>query len=219
MRISGILFLAGALTGWAAEPALTFSMLDKDILCIRASQVTESFPAQVQTATPTNPVSGMVLDLRFADGEKGISTGKLFSAKSAPLIVLVNARTQGGAAELAGRLQTEGRAILIGIAAPSAPFHPDISVATQIEDEVAYQANPFEPATTNPAPATLNHRLLPFVDHTSEAELVRRRVKDGDDNAAETPRSAPPKPVIHDPALARAVDLLQALAVLPKYRS
>jgi hypothetical protein len=51
---------------------------------------------------------------------------------------------------------------------------------------------------------------------TSEAQLVRERSKDGDadDNFAPTLRAAPPQPVIRDPALARAVDLIEGLAVV-----
>jgi hypothetical protein len=57
--------------------------------------------------------------------------------------------------------------------------------------------------------------LLGFVDHTSEADLVRKRIKDGEsDGAIATPRAEPPQPVIRDPALARAVDLVKALAAL-----
>jgi hypothetical protein len=52
------------------------------------------------------------------------------------------------------------------------------------------------------------------VDHTSEAELVRKRVKDGDETDAASPRAEPPQPVVRDPALARAIDLLKALAAL-----
>ena len=59
------------------------------------------------------------------------------------------------------------------------------------------------------------NELLAFVDHTSEADLVRKRIKDGeDDGEATQPRVEPPQPVIRDPALARAVDLLKALAAL-----
>ena len=63
------------------------------------------------------------------------------------------------------------------------------------------------------------NNLLAIVDHTSEAELVRKRIKDGDEGGdLPTPRAEPAQPVIRDPALARAVDLLKALAVLHKPR-
>jgi hypothetical protein len=58
------------------------------------------------------------------------------------------------------------------------------------------------------------------VDHMTEAELVHRKIKDGEDASDEmlSPRPAPPQPVIRDPALARAVDLLKALAILQPVR-
>ena len=58
------------------------------------------------------------------------------------------------------------------------------------------------------------NEFFPFVDHTSEADLVRKRVKDGDDDDTATPRLEPSQPVIRDPALARALDLFKALAAL-----
>ena len=60
--------------------------------------------------------------------------------------------------------------------------------------------------------------MLPFVDHMSEAELVRKKIKDGEGEDSPAPRTEPATPVIRDPALARAVDLLKALAILPKQR-
>ena len=49
----------------------------------------------------------------------------------------------------------------------------------------------------------------------NEAELVRERregaTMDADDNARE---AEPDKPVVHDPVLARALDLLKGLAVV-----
>jgi hypothetical protein len=54
----------------------------------------------------------------------------------------------------------------------------------------------------------------------SEAELVRKQIKDGeeDGSAVPSPHGEPASPVIRDPELARAVDLLKALAVLGKAR-
>jgi hypothetical protein len=61
---------------------------------------------------------------------------------------------------------------------------------------------------------------VPYIDHTSEADLVREKIKDGDEDENTAPvRVAPAKPVIRDPALARAVDFLKALAVLQPERA
>jgi hypothetical protein len=90
--------------------------------------------------------------------------------------------------------------------------------------------------------------LLPFVDRISEADLVRQRQKDGkligasgfhtrdmdlpgprlirrpggnnagDEDSAPTRAAEPQKPVIRDPVLARAVDLIKGLAVVHQSR-
>ena len=80
--------------------------------------------------------------------------------------------------------------------------------------------NPYaRPAAKTPRALSGTNSLLAFVDHTSEAELVRKRIKDGDDDGSATmPRVEPAQPVIADPALARAVDLLKTLAALQKSR-
>ena len=71
-------------------------------------------------------------------------------------------------------------------------------------------------ATNDAVSLAATNDLLPFVDHLSEADLVRQKVKDGEDDEDAEPaeRPTPPKPVIRDPVLARAVDLLKGLAVV-----
>ena len=75
------------------------------------------------------------------------------------------------------------------------------------------------PDETNSPAATNN--LLPFVDYTSEADLVRAKTKDGDgDENLPPPRKAGPQtPFIRDPVLARAVDLIKGLAIIRVPRS
>jgi len=119
------------------------------------------------------------------------------------------------AAELALHLRVAKLGVLIGSSNGTAPIAPDISVAVNAEDEKQFLANPFATPTTNGAPVA-KAELLSFVDHMTEAELVRKRIKDGEDPGDEdvTPRPAPLQPIIRDPSLARAVDLVKALAVL-----
>ncbi|MGD0746105.1 MAG: hypothetical protein ABSA45_13210, partial [Verrucomicrobiota bacterium] len=103
--------------------------------------------------------------------------------------------------------------------------------------------NPYAaPATNEIAALPGVISFLPWVDHTSEADLVRQQQqnmtridlinppspfgparsqihKNGDDNNNDddsVPPSAvrPQKPVIRDPVLARAVDLIKGLAIL-----
>jgi len=206
-----ILVLAGFAAN-AAEPELKVFLLDNGVACVRTVSVTDALTGQLQ-AELTNQNSGLVLDLRFAGGPKNLLPADVLPAQKTALVVLVNTETRGAAADWAAQLRANDRAILIGGTNVTGKIAPDITVAVTGEQERKFQLNPFASfddhvTTTNSAD------LLPFIDHTSEAELVRRRVKDGDDTAAEVPRSAPAQPVIHDPALARALDLFKALAVL-----
>lgn len=212
-----ILILAATLSllrAEAVEPSLKVIPLENDVICVRVSHVTADFARELQGSL-TNKVTGLVLDLRFADGEKGVEVKNVPLPGRKPVVVLVNSQTAGAAAELATTLRAEHRAILIG--ATNAGIKPDITLTVTNEQDRVFQDNPYATAE-KPAAATGNRDLLPFVDHTSEAELVRRRTKDGDDDAAISPRSQPEKPVIRDPALARAVDLLTALAILKPVR-
>jgi hypothetical protein len=76
-------------------------------------------------------------------------------------------------------------------------------------------------APNNSLSAIVTNNLLSFVDHTSEADLVRQKVKDGDHPMASPlpPASKEPqKPVIEDPVLARALDLIKGLAIVHESR-
>ncbi len=219
MNKCAILFLAAALAAGAAEPAVKISVLENNVLCVRASRVPENFPEQIRAAAPTNRLAGTVLDLRFAD-DAATNAADYFTGQKSPLVILVNSRTRGAAAALAAQLRATVAAIVIGSTNPPGIISPDIAVAVSMDDEKKFQEDPYFKAAARPSralPGTNN--LLAFVDHTSEAELVRKRIKDGDeDGEITTPRAEPSQPVIADPALARAVDLLKALAVLHKAR-
>ncbi len=211
-----ILLLTMAGLASAAEPLLQISRLDNGVDCARFDSVTDTLMGQLQTAL-TNQTSGLVLDLRFAGGSKNVARPDFLFAPKMPLIVLVNSQTHGAAAELAAQLRTAQRAILIGGADVTGAIAPDITLTVTSEQEKKFQADPFATFKTNSL-TSATQDLLPFIDHTSEAELVRRRVKDGSDAVSEAPRPAPAQPVIRDPALARAVDLCKALAVLKPAR-
>ena len=167
----------------------------------------------------TNKIIGTVLDLRFADGDDlaaAKAAADLFAAKKLPLAILVNSETRGAAAALATDLRAARDGLVLGGAA--AELKPDIAVTVKTADEKQFLENPYAaPAAgeTNASAAT-NGNLATFIDHTSEADLVREKIKDGDqDEDSLPPRpTEPQKPYIHDPALARAVDLIKALAVV-----
>ena len=207
----------------AADAVPSATIFEGRVLCIRVAQLTDKFPSQFQSLQPTNKVAGMVLDLRLADGDAAAVSAaeKIISAQKSPLVILVNDRTRGGAAELAARLRAEKLGVVIGSANVTGEISPDIAVAVNAEDEKKFLENPFATATTNaPLTTAVKNELLPFVDHMTEAELVHRKIKDGEDAGEETltPRAAPAQPVIRDPMLARAVDLLKALAILKPTR-
>jgi len=216
MNWVAISFFAAGLTAArlvAAESSAT-SVLDGNLLCIRAARLPGDLAAQLPVVWPTNGISGAILDLRFAGGGKNrFSGGAFLTDKKLPLILLVNGQTRGGATELAAQLRAGGQCVVIG---PTnfTGLTPDIVVTASSEADKRFQEDPFAPSPASGDALAATNDLLPFIDHTSEADLVSKRVKDGDETAAEAPRAAPAQPVIRDPALARAVDLLKALAVL-----
>jgi len=216
MKKCVILFLALSSLGAPSRAAdADLSLLANTLLRVRVNQLTENLPDQLRAAEPTNPVTGIILDLRFASGGNATAAADYFTHKKLPLAILVNSQTQDAAARLAAQLRAAGCGIVIGSTSAAEKISPDIPVVASLADEKKFEENPFAMSATNSAvawPATNN--LLSFVDHTSEEELVRQKVKDGEEDAsAPSPRAAPPQPVIRDPALARAVDFLQALAV------
>ena len=207
----------------AAETApLVASWLENDVLRLRIEHLTGNFPTQWHAVQPTNPPSGLILDLRAADSEKNITApgGGFFAGQKSPVIILVNSQTCGAAAAWAADLRKTGGGILVGSTDfNNGQIRPDIFISVSSADEKNFLADPYyKPAPLkNPALSATNE-FLPFVDHTSEADLVRKRVKDGEEDTSDTPRTLPAQPVIRDPALARAVDLLKALAVLKQSR-
>lgn len=213
MNKFAILLLATVLSASAAEPALKVSLLEKNILCIRATQIPDDFAEQLQSSLPTNQLSGAVLDLRFADGSQTVSTENFPLGQKFPLVILVNGETSGGAAELATKLRAENQGIIIGSTNATSKVTPDIVVAEDSATEKMFQQNPFaRPPESHAGLAATNNDLLPLVDHMNEAELVRKHAKDGDLDEPNLPRVEPKQPVIRDPELARAADLLKALA-------
>ena len=103
---------------------------------------------------------------------------------------------------------------------------PDIAVSVSPDDERLFLKNPgaLPAESTNNAGVTTND-WLSFMGHTSEADLVRGKIKDGNGdftpvhtNSVLTHTAEPQKPVIRDPALARALDLIKGLAIVRESR-
>ena len=212
-----LFFLISSVIVPARAAETEVSVLETNVLRVRVNQLTENFAGQLRAATPTNALIGSILDLRATAGDNEETTlaAGCFSTSKLPLVILVDRATGGAAAALAKRLRAMGIGLIIGEANERIP--PDITVAMRAADEKIFLQNPYALTATNPAAAlALTNDLLPYVDHTSEADMVRKRIKDGEDDsdATNTPRVQPAQPIIRDPVLARAVDLLKALAIL-----
>jgi hypothetical protein len=198
------------------------AILENDAAYLRVAHVGKNLPEEIQSAqtalAATNKIAGTVLDLRFADGDdldSAKAVENLFASKKLPLAVLINGETRGAAIELASDLR-EARAGLI-FGNPAKNLQPDISIPVKADEEKKFLENPFGtlPQSETNSSASTND-FASFVDHTSEADLVREKIKDGDeDEDSAPPRPVePPKPFIRDPVLARAVDLIKGLAIV-----
>jgi hypothetical protein len=197
------------------------SILENNVAYLRVSEVQKNLAGEIQSAenllAATNKIAGTVLDLRFADGDDSAAAkmaADLFASKKLPLAILVNGETRGAAATLATDLREANDGLIFG---NSTEIKPDIAVTVKVADEKMYFENPYAAlAQTETNSVTGTNNFSPFIDHTSEADLVRAKIKDGDqdENTMPSRPTEPPKPFIHDPVLARAVDLIKALAVV-----
>ncbi len=205
---------------------MSCSLLENNVLRLRVPHLTgnfaeQDFLAEQAITKTTGKLAGIILDLRSADGDEAglVSATNHFANQKRPLVILVNGRTRGAAAALAVDLRAAGDGLLVGSTNFSGAVKPDIAVAVAAEDELKFLADPFYvPIAAKPDSPADTNSIAEFVDHTSEADLVRQRVKDGEQADAATPRAKPSQPVIRDPALARALDFFKGLAALHQTR-
>jgi hypothetical protein len=212
---------------WSAQISaradlLKSSVLENDTLYLRVGEVGKNLSEEIQSAqnalVATNKIAGTVLDLRFASGDDLASekaAENLFVLRKLPLAILINAETRGAAVELANDLREAKAGLIFGEAAKG--LQPDISVPVKAGDEKIFLENPFGTlAQSETNSVTSTNSFLSFVDHTTEADLVREKIKDGDqdEDSAQPPNAELQKPFIRDPVLARAVDLIKGLAVV-----
>ena len=231
--------VAGAASGSDAVPgndaALTkYQLLESNVAYLRVARVTTALPDAMSSAINASPgrtpLAGTVLDLRYAEGDDSnavAAVARWFSSRKEPLAILVNSETRGAATTLAAALRADRDGLIFG--SPNSAIRPDIAVTVRTNDEKVFFENPYTP--TNGVASLDTNNSLPFVDHTSEADLVRARVKDGDplfprlsvdEGSARFPSPSPmmpPKPMLRDPVLARALDFIKGLAALGQYRS
>ncbi len=126
--------------------------------------------------------------------------------------------TRGAALKLAENLREAHDGLIFG---NSTEIKPDIAVMVKAADEKLFLENPFGTLAQDETNAAASTNSFPsFVDHTIEADLVREKIKDGDqdENSAPPRPAGPPKPFIRDPVLARAVDLIKGLAIIRQSR-
>ena len=207
------------------------TLLESNVLYLRVNRIAAGLPEELAAArlalAGTNKIIGTALDLRFADGDDAgaaAATADLFAGKKLPLAILVNGGTRESAAALAAALRKSRAGLIFG--SPAADLQPDILVALNIADERAYFADAYsDPGKTNlPAgdsQSTTNQVIVTngtAYHRISEADLVRARregAPDPEDDADKPSAPVPPeKPVLRDPAILRALDLLKGFALL-----
>jgi hypothetical protein len=236
--LAGLLAAQISLRADVTDTALAKSaVLEGNVAYLRVGQVGKNLADETRAAQTTlavsNKIAGTVLDLRFADGDdfdSAKATADLFAAEKLPLAILVNGQTRGAAAALAVGLREKRAGLIFGSAPePDAsaggkipPLRPDITVPVAEDDERNFLQNPYGPPPQKDAHPIVAGKsdFLPFVDHTTEADLVRAKIKDGDQDESSGRQLAPEQPsepqpqAIRDPALTRAVDLIKGLAVV-----
>lgn len=220
------LVLTAQLSFPARAALLQSKVLENDVAYLRVGEAGKNLADEISAAegalTVSNQTIGTVLDLRSADGD-GLDAAKsaadFFATRKLPLAILVNGDTRDAADKLALDLRDAQAGLIFGSA--TMDLQPDITVTVKPVDEKIFLADPYALPPTNSiaADGTATNALPYYIDHTSEADLVRQKIKDGDEDENTAPvRAAPAKPVIRDPALARAVDFLKALAILQPAR-
>jgi len=152
-----------------------------------------------------------------------------------PVAILINSQTIGAAEALAAVLRDTDVGLVLGklrVAVAQVSFGagktlprglaPDIAINTSLEDEQAYVRDPFK-ILHPPVLAKTDSAAKEVLDQPrlNEVELIREH-NSGEDrdeppvrNTADLPE---PPPVVADPALARALDLLKGLAVVQPNR-
>lgn len=220
--LSAILFLAvvAASAQSATNVLANSAVLDGSVAYFRIGVVGHGLPAEIQSAeqtlAATNSITGTVLDLRFAGGDdmdSAKAAEDLLTQQKLPVAILVNDETAGAAERLAADLRAAKTGLIFG---SSTDLKPDISVSVSIDAERRFMRNPYGTISTNQITVVSTNDFLPYIDHTTEADLVREKIKDGDQDEDFAPPSAiaPQAPFIRDPVLARGVDFIKGLAVL-----
>ncbi|MBI5775441.1 MAG: hypothetical protein HZA89_17110 [Verrucomicrobia bacterium] len=193
----------------------------------------ESIREKIKPLAAEKPLKGVVLDLRFARGDDSteaamvaelfLPASKSKDAFTMPVAVLMNRETSGAAEQIAALLREKHVALLLGSRPAGGGLQPDIAEEVSLADERIYFTNAYAeiPAakSTNTAATVSTNKPVPRLN---EAELVRRQ-REGqardEDVPLAGPKVEPARPVVRDPVLARALDLLKGLAVAKQARA
>jgi hypothetical protein len=228
-----MLIFAAQVSLHAQLTPLKSGVLENNVTYLRVNDAGKDLADQINAAestlTVSNQMAGTILDLRFATGEDAAAiqaTANLFAAKKLPLAILINGETRGSAEQLALNLHDSHAGLIFGSA--TAKLQPDIAVTVNALDEKKFLEDPYLLLVPTPLNLTTNsegttnnnNNFTAMIDHTSEADLVRQKIKDGEGEEDTMPATRPllAQPVVRDPALARALDFLKALAVLEPKR-
>ncbi|HEY1660860.1 MAG TPA: hypothetical protein VGI03_00430 [Verrucomicrobiae bacterium] len=205
----------------SADTLTKSSVIESNVVYLRVGAVGQNLSAEIQTAQQalmaSNTITGTVLDLRFADGNDSDAlkaVESLLAQARLPLAVLVNDETTGAAVQLAEDLRANKAGLIFG---SSKELKPDIAVTISADAEKKLMTNPYGTISTNEAMTALaTNDFLPYIDHTTEADLVREKIKDGDQEGDFEPSgpAAEQQPFIRDPVLARGVDFIKGMAAL-----
>ncbi len=143
--------------------------------------------------------------------------------------LVVGNRTSGTAAIYRDLPLADGRRLRMaasgvktgdGQPVPSSGLVPDIQIAVSPELERSYLGNPYgsQGSATNSIPSSAANATVAARHRITEADLVRARKAgepDPDPDALATLRApASTMPLVHDPVLSRAIDLLKGLGII-----
>ena len=204
----------------AAAALGKYAILENNVGYLRIDKTDKNaldeIPGALTHLQDTNTIAGLVVDLRFAGGNDTgdlASIERLLEQPKLPLAILINGQTAGASAKLAEELREENTGLVFGAAADN--FQPDIAVPSNAGDQKKFLVDPYAALPQSASNPDTSTNLLPLVeiDHTTEADLVREKIKDGDQDDT-TARPAPQKPFIRDPVLAHGVDFIKGVVAL-----
>ncbi len=215
----------------AAEVADLFLKAEQPLLRLGSSMV--------RSTAKTNAISqplALLVNRRTSGGAEVLAA----LLRQAEIALIIGAPTAGQAHHFNEFVLSGGQRLRVAVGSiqlgdgsslPESGLSPDIRVDVSAEDEKKYLDDPYREIPRMLAEALRNARNglsvasagtnRPPRRRINESELVRMRREglDLEGDSEPVPAAEPPgKPVLHDPALARAIDFLKGLAVVRNRR-